>query len=204
MKINKIIIKTLLIITLIIFIIVSLINIIVLAKSSKYISNSVNYNNYDYALVLGAKVSKETPSLMLKDRLDKAVEVYNQNKNIKIIISGDSQNPNNYDEVSVMYNYLINKNIEESNIIKDNYGISTYDSFYRIKDTIKDTKIIIITQKYHLYRSVFIARELDMDSVGIYANENKYFGQFGRDIREILARVKDYIFTKLKIKAKYN
>lgn len=204
MKINKIIIKTLLIITLIIFIIVSLINIIVLAKSSKYISNSVNYNNYDYALVLGAKVSKEKPSLMLKDRLDKAVEVYNQNKNIKIIISGDSQNPNNYDEVSVMYNYLINKNIEESNIIKDNYGISTYDSFYRIKDTIKDTKIIIITQKYHLYRSVFIARELDMDSVGIYANENKYFGQFGRDIREILARVKDYIFTELKIKAKYN
>lgn len=204
MKINKIIIKTLLTITLIIFIIVSLINIIVLAKSSKYIYDSTNYNNYDYILVLGAKVSNETPSLMLKDRLNKAIEVYNQNKNIKIIISGDSQNPNKYDEVSVMYNYLIDKNIEESNIIKDNYGISTYDSFYRTKDMLKNKKTIVITQKYHLYRSIFIARELDIDSIGIYANEYKYFGQFGRDLREILARVKDYVFTKLKIKSKYN
>ena len=203
MKTNKIIIKILLMTMIIMFVIVSLINIIVLAKSSKYISSNINYDNYDYVLVLGAKVSNGIPSLMLRDRLDKAVEIYNKNKDIRIIISGDSLKSDVYDEVSVMYNYLISKGVDDINIIKDNYGVSTYDSIYRIKDIVKDKKLIIVTQKYHLYRSVFISHELDIDSIGIYANEYKYFGQIGRDMREILARVKDYVISKFKIKSKY-
>ena len=103
-----------------------------------------------------------------------------------------------------MYNYLISNNIDESNIIKDNYGISTYDSIYRIKDIVKDKKIIIVTQKYHLYRSIFISSELGIDSIGISAREYKYFGQLGRDIREILARVKDFFLAKLKLDSKYD
>jgi hypothetical protein len=147
--------------------------------------------------VLGAKVSEGSPSLMLKDRLDKAIEIYNQNKNIKIIASGDSQNPNVYDEVTVMYNYLVNNGVNHNNIIKDNYGISTYDSIVRMKDIVKEEKTIIVTQKYHLSRSVYTAKELDINAIGISSREYKYFGQLGRDIREILARVKDYVFVKL-------
>lgn len=203
-KRNKIILNIIVIICLIIFILTSLINIIVLSKSSKYINLDIDYNDYEYILLLGAKVSDNKPSLMLKDRLDKVIDIYNQNKDIKIIVSGDSSNPNKYDEVSVMYDYLISNNVEESNIIKDNYGISTYDSIFRIKDIVKDKKIIIVTQKYHLYRSIFIARELDIDSVGISAREYKYFGQLGRDIREILARVKDFFLAKLKLDSEYD
>jgi len=203
-KRNKIILNILVIMCLVIFILTCLINIVVLSKSSKYINIDINYNDYEYILLLGAKVSNDKPSLMLKDRLDKVIEIYNQNKNIKIIVSGDSSNPSEYDEVSVMYNYLISNNVEENNIIKDNYGVSTYDSIYRIKDIVKDKKIIIITQKYHLYRGIFISSELDIDSVGVSAREYKYYGQLGRDIREILARVKDFFLAKFKIESKYD
>ena len=125
-------------------------NLVVIGKSSKYINKEINYNNYKYIIVLGAKVSEGSPSLMLKDRLDKAIEIYNQNKNIKIIASGDSQNPNVYDEVTVMYNYLVNNGVNHNNIIKDNYGISTYDSIVRMKDIVKEEKTIIVTQKYNI------------------------------------------------------
>lgn len=202
-RINKILPKVIVIICLLIFIFTSFINLIMIGKSSKNIDQEINYNDYKYIIVLGAKVSDNTPSLMLKDRLDKAVDLYNQNKKIKIIVSGDSQNKEEYDEVTVMYNYLINNNVESSNIIKDNYGISTYDSIVRAKDIVKDDKTIIITQKYHLYRSIYIARSLNINASGISAKEYKYFGQLSREIREILARVKDYIFVKLNINSKY-
>ena len=200
----KKIIKILIIICLIVFILTCTINLIVISKSNKYINKNIDYNDYEYILVLGAKVTNNTPSLMLKDRLDKALEIYKSNNNIKIIVSGDSQDPTIYDEVSVMYNYLIKNNVNKDNIIKDNYGISTYDSIVRMKDIIKDKKVIIVTQKYHLYRSIFVAREYNIDSIGISAKEVNYFGKTNREVREILARVKDYILTKFKVKTKYD
>lgn len=200
---KKRIIKIFIIECLVIFVFVFLINFVVIRKTSKYINSNINYNNYNYVIVLGAKVEGNTPSLMLKDRLDKVLEIYKTNNNIKIIVSGDSQNPNIYDEVSVMRNYLIQNGVEEDSIISDNYGISTYDSIVRMKNIIKNEKIIIVTQKYHLYRSTYIAKELDIDAYGVSAREYKYYGQLQRDIREILARVKDYVLVKINAKSKY-
>jgi len=200
---KKRIIKIFIIECLVIFVFVFLINFVVIRKTSKYINSNINYNDYNYVIVLGAKVEGNTLSLMLKDRLDKALEIYKTNNNIKIIVSGDSQNPNIYDEVSVMRNYLIQNGVEEDSIISDNYGISTYDSIVRMKNIIKDEKIIIVTQKYHLYRSIYIAKELDIDAYGVSAREYKYYGQLQRNIREILARVKDYVLVKINAKSKY-
>lgn len=202
-RINKILFRIIVIICIAIFIFTIFVNLIVIGKSSKYINKEINYNDYKYIIVLGAKVSKGYPSLMLKDRLDKAIEIYNNNKNIKIIVSGDSQDASIYDEVIVMHNYLVSNGVNINNIIRDDYGISTYDSIIRMKELINDKQVIIVTQKYHLYRSVYIANELNIDAVGISSREYKYFGQLGRDIREILARVKDYILVKLGVNSKY-
>jgi len=200
---NKILIRMIIMLCLIVFIFVVFVNLIVIGKSSKYINKQINYNDYDYIIVLGAKVSDGMPSLMLRDRLDRAIEIYNLNKNIKIIVSGDSQDINIYDEVGVMYNYLVSNGVDSQNIIRDNYGISTYDSIIRMKEIINNNKVIIVTQRYHLYRSVYIARELEIDAVGIGSREYKYFGQLGRDIREILARVKDFVLVKIGVSSKY-
>ena len=197
-KLIKISISICLLLTLLIIIT----NIIIIGKSTYYIDNDINYKNYDYVLVLGASAKNNRPSLMLKDRLDKVVEIYNENINIKIILSGDSVKEN-YDETGVMYNYLTNSGINSNNIIIDKYGVSTYDSVVRIKDITKDKKVIIVTQKYHLYRSIYIAKQNNINVVGVKAYEYKYFGNLKREIREVLARTKDYFYCLSNHKSEY-
>ena len=72
-------------------------------------------------------------------------------------------------------------------------GISTYDSIYRAKYIYHAKNMIIVTQKYHLPRALYIAKALNINAYGIPSNQRKYTNQGKREIREILARTKDFI-----------
>lgn len=74
----------------------------------------------------------------------------------------------------------------------DHAGFSTYESMYRARDVFGAKRIIIVTQRYHLYRAVYIARSLGLEAWGVTSDYNRYAGQFARDVREVLARVKDF------------
>lgn len=166
-------------------------------------TNKINYNEIDCILVLGAGIRENAPSPMLEDRLLTSVELYNNNNSeSKIVVSGD-HGKINYDEVNVMKDYLIEKGISSENIFMDHAGFSTYDSLYRVKEIFKAEKIVIVTQEYHLYRALYIAKNLDIDAYGIPANRREYMFQFKRDIREFAARIKDYIKCIFKPKPKY-
>ena len=165
-------------------------------------NNSKEIENADCALVLGAGVWDNEPSPMLKDRLDVAIELYSNNKVSKIIMSGD-HTKEKYDEVNTMKKYAIEKGVKSEDIFMDHAGISTYDSIYRAKNIFKANKIIIVTQKYHLYRSLYIAKCLNIVAYGVEATPTKYSGQFMREIREILARDKDFVKSIFKPKSKY-
>lgn len=167
------------------------INIYIYLTTKDKIIKLSDVKDIDYMLVLGAKVNGNKPSLMLKDRLDKAIEVYNQNNNIKIILSGDGRTKE-YDEVSVMQEYLLNLGVSKDNIILDKEGLSTSTSIYNLKNNFKVDKVLIVTQEYHLYRSLYISNKLDIESYGISAKKENYHGWLFREVREILARVKDF------------
>ena len=77
----------------------------------------------------------------------------------------------------------------------DHAGFSTYESMYRARDIFKAKKVLIVTQEYHLYRAIFIARRLGLEAYGVTSDLRDYGGQIFRDIREILARNKDLIYT---------
>ena len=149
-----------------------------------------------HILVLGASVSKNGVSKMLEDRLTETIEVYEHTNN-DILVSGDSSK-DNYDETTSMYNYLVENGIPAEKIEIDKYGLSTYDSIKRSKDIYKYDKIIIVTQKYHLYRALYIAKSLDIEAYGVDATNINYKGQFLRNIREFLAIYKDYFKLKFK------
>ena len=167
------------------------------------IKDTDEIKDVDTIIVLGAKVYDDGRlSLMLKDRLDKTIGVYNKLDIKKVIVSGDSED-SDYDETSWMKEYLINNGIPEEDIIVDIYGLSTYDSIYRLKNVYDIKKTIIITQKYHLYRSLYIANSLDIEAYGIPASGEHYFGQNIRELREILARNKDFLTSLFNIKSKY-
>lgn len=181
-------------IAIIVFLIIVLIPICINVFMIQKTKNNINNidSKYDYALILGCSVHKDgTPSLMLRDRLDKGVELYNNNLVDKVIISGDHSE--DYSEVDVMYNYLISNDIEEDVIIRDDSGYSTGDSIHNYYNNYKDSSVIIVTQRYHLYRALFIADKYKLNAKGVTAKEVIYGNQIFRDIREIFARCKDFI-----------
>lgn len=177
-----------------------LINLYVILNTTSNIIIKEEYQqlkDVDYILVLGASVRRERPSPMLEDRLKKAIELYNINTQNKILVTGD-HTKEDYDEVTIMKNYLLENNIPEEKIIMDPAGVSTYDSIFRVQKQLKAKKIIIVSQKYHLYRALYIANSLSIEAYGVPADDIKYKGATYREVREILARNKDFIKSIIK------
>ncbi len=158
--------------------------------------------NVDCILILGAGVWKDKPSPMLKDRLEKGIELYKAGVAPKIIMSGD-HGKESYDEVNLMKEYAIEKGVPSEDIFMDHAGFSTYDSIYRARDIFKVKKMIIVTQKFHLYRALYLSNKLGIEAYGVMAEPIKYSGQFYRELREILARDKDFIKAIVKPKPTY-
>ena len=147
----------------------------------------------DCILVLGCLVRSEgTPSDMLADRLRRGVELHKAGAAPKLLMTGD-HGRTNYDEVNTMKQYAIDEGIPSQDIFMDHAGFSTYESLYRARDIFHAKKIIIVTQEYHLYRALYIAQALGLDAYGVNADYRNYSGQTARDIREILARNKDFL-----------
>lgn len=162
-------------------------------KGSKYILDVKNLPQSDAVIVLGAYVLPGgTVSDMLKDRLDNGLEAYYTSKTPKIIVSGD-HGRTSYDEVNSMRNYLQEKGVQRENIFMDHAGFDTYDSLYRARDVFKVKKAIIVTQRYHLVRALYIARKLGIEAYGVAADVNVYAGMKYYRFREYGARGKAFL-----------
>ena len=146
----------------------------------------------DCILVLGCGVRADgSPSDMLYDRLRRGVELYEMDAAPKLLMTGD-HGREDYDEVDVMKSFAVDAGIASENVFMDHAGFSTYESMYRAKEIFQAKKIIIVTQQYHLYRAIYIAESLGLEAYGVAADYRAYSGQAKRDIREVLARVKDF------------
>ena len=150
-------------------------------------------SDVDCLLVLGASVKDGTrPSLMLADRLDTSIELYNIGVSDVLLMSGDHADQY-YNEVAVMKKYAVDKGVPSSDIFLDHKGFSTFDSMIRLKKVFGAKKVVIVTQEYHLYRALYIANKLGIEAYGVPAPGENYNGQFRRDVREVLARDKDFL-----------
>lgn len=179
----------------IITIIVFSINLYVRISTKNQIIKENEYaelSDVDCIIILGAGIWGDKPSPMLEDRLLEGIKLYQKNVSDKIIMSGD-HGRKEYDEVNIMKNYAIEKGIPSENIFMDHAGFSTYESIYRAKDIFEAKKVVIVTQKYHLYRALYIANQLGLEAYGVGADPRQYVGATYREIREILARDKDFI-----------
>lgn len=201
----KKIIRLIIIIILVLIILICLVSLYVkLSTKDKIITleEAKKEKDVDCILVLGSLVTNDSPSPMLKDRLDTGIKLYKEGVSNKIIMSGD-HGRKNYNEVGVMKTYGIENEVPSEDIFMDHAGFSTYDSIYRAKEIFGAKKIIIVTQEYHLYRSLYIAKSLGIEAYGVASNPRKYNGQLKREIREILARDKDVVKSILKPKSTY-
>ena len=146
----------------------------------------------DAVIVPGASVYGNRVSEIVAKRLNTAYEIYQNGYTEKIIVSGD-HGKNDYNEVKAMKTYLLGLGVPETDIFMDHAGFSTYDTIYRAKEVFMVEKAIIVSQKEHLVRALYIAESLELDACGVSAG--KYSGevQKSQTIREIFARVKAFL-----------
>ena len=152
----------------------------------------------DCILVLGCRVHEDgSPSLMLADRLEKGIELYESGASVRLLMSGE------YDEVNTMKAFAVEQGVPSEAVFMDHAGFSTYDSIYRAKDVFQAEKIIVVSQEYHLSRALYIAERLGLDAYGVAAANISYQGATYRSLREAAARGKDFLLAWVQPQPKF-
>lgn len=149
----------------------------------------------DAILVLGALVRDGgKPSGILEDRLITGIQAYESGASDRLLMSGD-HGQDDYDEVNAMKDYALEAGIPSENIFMDHAGFSTYESLYRARDIFQVKTVLIVTQEYHLYRALYVARALGLNAYGLTSDRGTYAGMAHFEAREILARMKDFFYA---------
>lgn len=178
---------------------VAAINILMVWKVSDRIlteSEAKELTDVDYILLLGASVHGKEPSPVLRSRLDTGIDLYRMGISERMLMSGDSSDQY-YDEVGTMQLYAVNAGIEVEKIDLDSQGLCTYDSMKRAKEIYGTDKVVVVTQRYHMYRALYVAQKLGMEAYGV-ASDNGTAGEYSQEIREIAARCKDFLMLHLE------
>ncbi|MBR3199941.1 MAG: YdcF family protein [Mogibacterium sp.] len=143
-------------------------------------------------LVLGCAVwANDEPSPMLRDRLDTAIALYKAGVAPKLLLSGDNSIVE-YSEPDCMLKYTLAQGVPPEDIFLDYAGFSTYESVYRSHAVFMADRLIVVTQKYHLFRALKACEALGIKAKGVASNQQKYAGRYYREAREVLARDKDF------------
>ena len=164
------------------------------ARPFIYASPAVAPDAYT-ALILGAKILPGGfLSHMLEDRVLTGLDLYRQGKVKKLLLSGD-HGRKDYDEVNAMRAYLLKLGVPAADIFLDHAGFNTYNSMYRARDIFQVRDVIVVTQRFHVARAVYLGRALGLNAVGVVADRRTYTpkSRLKSATRETLARVKAVI-----------
>ncbi len=175
---------------------VLVINAVMIGINSRYILSEEDaaLQDADCILVLGCGLwDNGTPTPMLADRCSVGIRLFQAGASERLLMSGD-HGRKDYDEVNTMKSLAVQAGIAPDSVFCDHAGFSTYESMYRAKNIFGVKRVIIVTQKYHLYRAIYDARALGLEAYGVSVSERTYANQWYRDLRELLARVKDLAF----------
>ena len=160
-----------------------------------YSANSNYLGNSDYIIVLGAKLNGKVPSKSLQYRLDATLDYHRAFPTTPIIVSGGKGNNEDISEASAMKDYLVKNGIDKALIIEENQSTNTNENIIYSKKIInpdKKSKITIITNGFHCYRSKLLAINHGLKANTYSAKENiftaphYYFREFFGCIKDIL------------------
>ena len=161
------------------------------------IGDSLREKGLDAIVVPGALLRDvDTPTPMLRERLDAAVELYESGCADLILLSGDD-GKNRQNEIRVMKNYVISKGVPEADVICDREGYTTSMTMKRAKQVFGIESAVICTQSYHLYRCIDNGRMVGIKTWGVATDIEPHKRQGKREVREVLARCKDFVKNRL-------
>lgn len=155
-------------------------------------------------LLLGTSKNLDNgqPNAYFSYRIRAAANLFKSGKIQYLIVSGDNSR-RDYNEPEDMQKALIRYGVPGNRIFLDFAGFRTLDSVVRAKEIFGQKKLIIISQKFHNERAVFLAREHGMEAYGYNAPDvNKYAG-FKTNLREYLAKTKAYLDLLTGVEPKF-
>lgn len=165
-----------------------------------------NKDNSDYILILGAGlINGKNPSLVLKGRLNAALESINEYGNTSyIVVSGGQGNDESISEAEAMKNYLVNHGVEKNRIIMEDKSTSTNENFKFSKEKIEEhsgkdideLNIKIITTDFHSLRSSILAKNAGCENITSYSSPTKWYMAPVLYFREAFAFIKSMIFDR--------
>ena len=167
-------------------------DLVVVAGGGRGIVAQADAKQAQCIIVPGAMVWGETPSFMLQDRLDVALELYEAGVAPRILVSGD-HGQKDYDEVNTMRRYLEDHGVPTEDIFMDHAGFDTYSTMARAKAVFQVESAVVVTQRYHLYRALFLAGSMGISAQGVPCDRYQSPRQWYYDLREIAARAKDFV-----------
>lgn len=141
------------------------------------------------AIIFGAGLRRDgSPTLVLRERVETGAALYKTGKIEKLLMSGDNRSEN-YDEPSAMRRYAVQLGIPEEDIVLDYAGLRTYDTCYRARHIFGLDEVVLVTQNFHLPRTIFTCNQLGISAIGVVADRVNYrrSAMLFWNIRETLA-----------------
>jgi SanA protein len=177
---------------------------IAFATRKKTTSNISKVEHRHAALVLGTSkyLKRGWVNQYYKNRIEAAVELYQAGKVDYIIVSGDNGRKS-YNEPRMMYLDLVNHGVPSEKIVLDYAGFRTFDSVVRCKRVFGQESIVVVSQRFHNERAVFIAQQFGIDAIGYNAQSVNIRYGLRTKVREFFARVKVFIDLLFKNQPKH-
>ena len=126
------------------------------------------------AIVFGAGLRRDgSPTAVLRERITTAADLYRAGKVDKLLLSGDNS-VSGYNEPEAMRRYAISLGMPDEDLVLDNAGRRSYDTCYRARTIFNVRHAILVTQPFHLPRTLYTCNSLGVDSVGVPADRLRY------------------------------
>ena len=150
----------------------------------------------DYLIVLGAGLRGERPSLVLRNRINAAAKYLMKNPGSKVVVSGGQGADEPISEAEAMRRGLVELGISESRIIMEDQSTSTNENLTFSKEYIPaEASVVIVTNKFHVYRACHLARECGYTSVSGLGADNVRWLNPTNYFRECMAVFKDVVLS---------
>ena len=140
-------------------------------------------------IVLAAETRNGQPSAVLRDRIDRGIDLYKAGVVDQLVMSGRDPEP------AIMRTYAIEQGVHAEDILLDNGGIRTYATCFNAHTQLELDEAIFVTQPFHLPRTLFLCRSMGIDATGVAAHHGVYWhgATISWNIRETLATVLAFI-----------
>ncbi len=153
----------------------------------------------DYLVVLGAQMKVSGPSKALQYRLDEAIRYLEENPDTQVIVSGGQGADEHISEAQGMYDYLVEKGIDSSRIIKEDQSRNTFQNLtFSAEFLDKETDSAgVVSNNFHVFRAVKIAKKAGYQNVYGIAAKGEPFLQYNNMMREFFGVMKDFLFGNM-------